>query len=364
MKKTICLILAIAVLLTLVACDSDTPEETADPSAEDLVSGQPSAEPPVETEDPPAEGSSLADRIEELLEILIADPDDKAVWRNPAEAIEIDAMGGDALAYFLPMFEDGVIGGDPRAGIIMALCREILVGEDVNLITDRPDYWYEMFKGRVLRLRDLNTAAEMAERYPLSSVLLAVLGIPESAPLSPPASAEVPDLEDYDPEQPLADSEFVLFNGVRFGMTMAEVLAITGEDVEFIDPAFPENQAFTYAGVFYGCHEAEGEDVFVLTTVSINDPAHPAVRGIRFGDTIESVFDKFPVRDRELKHWAWQMLYGTMPEEDEPHRNYAAMEFVAGSFYSIRVLAEEYVLNLSFSRAEQKVITLTMGRIS
>lgn len=370
MKKSINLILAFVLIMTLAACQSNTPAgtDTTNPLAENTApppatSNPPSTETPNETNDMPA-ASSYADRIEELLESLILNPDDKAIWRKPEEAVEIVAMGNNALTYFFSMFEQGIEGEYPRAEIIMALCREILSQEDINLRTDRPDYWYEMFKGRVLRLRNLNTAADMTARYPMSSVLLSVLGISESAPVAPPAAVEIPDPETFDATKPLADSEFVLFNGVRFGMSMDEVLAITGEDVEFYDPAFPENQSFTHDGIFYGCHRAEGEDKFILTSVDFNDPTHPAIRGIRFGDTIESVFDKFPVRDRELKRWAWQMLYGRMPTENQPQQNYAALEFVAGSFYSMRVLAESYVLNISFSRVEQKVIMLSLGRMS
>ena len=358
-------ILSILLALVLTGCQKTPPIETVSSKPSHSVPLTPSTSPktlnPVTMPINPA----LEKEIENLLEVIIANPDEKAVWRHPEEVLEIIAMDTDALAYFFTLFEGGIEDDDPKATVVMQLCREILANEDVNLITDRPGYWYDMYKQRVLRLRHLNPAASMAVQYPKSSVLLTVLVIPEDSPVAEPIVVERPDLDNFDASKPLADSEFVLFNGVRFGMSMEEVLAIIGEDVEFYDPAFPENQAFTHDGVFYGCYQEEGADTFILKSISFGDYSeHPAMRGIRFGDTIESVFDRFPVRDRELKQWAWQMLYGNMPTEDQPHQNYAALEFVADSYYSMRVLAENYILSLSFSRVEQRVIYISFGTLT
>jgi beta-lactamase regulating signal transducer with metallopeptidase domain len=315
------------------------------------------------TNSTPAE-ASYKNKIEELIETLVSSPDDKAVWRRPKEAIEIAEMGDNALDHFFSVFEKGIESESLRGKIIMDLCRDMLSKEDINLITDRPEYWYEMFKAHVLRLRGLNTSTDMALKYPKSSILLTILEIPEDAPTVLPPTVKASDYKVFDATKPLTDNEFTLFNGVKLGMSMSEVLAIIGEDVEFYEPAFPENQGFAHDGIFYGCYRAEGEDTFILISVGFNDSKQPAIRDIRIGDTIESVFDKFPVRDKELKKWAWQMLYGYMPEEGQPHKNYAALEFVADSYYSMRVLAENYGMTISFSRVEQKVIMLSIGRLS
>jgi hypothetical protein len=212
----------------------------------------------------------------------------------------------------------------------------------------------------MLRLRGLNTMDDMEGQYPRSAVLLEVLGIPRDMPVKTPPPLVLPVANAYDPTKPLSEEEFVLHNGVRFGMTYDEVLAATGEDVVFLANDFvfdvAEGVSIVQDGVFYGFQQNAEDHAFYLASLSIQnsvdygDAVAPIFRDIRIGDTLESVFDKFPVRDRELKQWAEQALYG------EPPANYARLYYVAGSYYDMMLVADHCLAHITFSRLEQKVL--------
>lgn len=76
----------------------------------------------------------------------------------------------------------------------------------------------------------------------------------------------------------------------------------------------------------------------------------PTFRGICLGDSMESVFDKLPCTDRELKQWAMQTVY------DDGAGHSAELEFVAGSFYFLRLYTPEgYVAAITFAHEDNTV---------
>ena len=153
----------------------------------------------------------------------------------------------------------------------------------------------------------------------------------------------------YDSNTPLQASEFTLPRGLRFGMSYDEAYWLCGDAVS---DAFTGEvgRSFTCEGYTYSF----GDDdilyyVMIRSTSGESDPA-PTVRGIRLGDSIDSVFDKLPCTDRELKQWAMQTVY------DDGAGHSAGLEFVAGSFYSLRLYTPEgYVAAITFARADNTV---------
>lgn len=160
-------------------------------------------------------------------------------------------------------------------------------------------------------------------------------------------SAIVP-LTTYDADTPLSDSEFTLPHGLCFGMSYDEAYQLCSTSVS---DAFTGEvgRSFTCEGYTYSFDD---EDilfsVFIRSSADV-DPA-PTVRGICLGDSMESVFDKFPCTDRELKQWAMQVVY------DDGAGHWAELAFVADSFYSLRLYTPEgYVASLTFARADNTV---------
>lgn len=146
----------------------------------------------------------------------------------------------------------------------------------------------------------------------------------------------------------VAGDEVVLHNGVRFGMDFAEVANLIG-----YTGAMPEDEYFSIEqdDIWYGF--AAGDDGGVwLSNINIQEEAVDAsiFRDIKIGDSIESVFERIPAKDTELKKWAWQDLYGSRDSEE-----YAALKFVAMSYYAMRIATPEGSAHLTFSRSENRV---------
>jgi hypothetical protein len=182
--------------------------------------------------------------------------------------------------------------------------------------------------------------------------------IPEgpAAEISPPLAA----LNPYDVTAPLSDEEFRLLNGVALGMRYEQVLDLVGSDKVVFFNHDDDARSFKQAGVFYGFYLNADDSVFYLCNLNIENDADsgeiaaPFFRDIKIGDPLDSVFDKFPVRDRTLKKWAYQQLYGEM--KGTAQQNYAYLEFVADSYYSMVLVAETQVARITFSRLEQRVL--------
>ncbi len=146
----------------------------------------------------------------------------------------------------------------------------------------------------------------------------------------------------------VAGDEVVLHNGVRFGMDFAEVAMLIG-----YTHAMPEDEYFSIEqdDIWYGFAAGDDGNVW-LTNINIQEEAVEAsiFRDIKIGDSIESVFERIPARDTELKKWAWQDLYGSADSDE-----YAALEFVAMSYYAMRIVTPEGSAHLTFSRSENRV---------
>jgi hypothetical protein len=124
----------------------------------------------------------------------------------------------------------------------------------------------------------------------------------------------------YDPDSFLTDDEMMTAGGVRLEMTYEQVLEILGtpdEEYETMDTV----KSFVKDGYSYGFYQIDDtfpadyplprDGKYYLLNISAGtDCTTPLLRGIRIGDDIENVFDKFPTQDRELKQWAQQTVYG------------------------------------------------------
>ena len=153
----------------------------------------------------------------------------------------------------------------------------------------------------------------------------------------------------YDSNTPLQASEFTLPRGLRFGMSYDEAYWLCGDAVS---DAFTGEvgRSFTCEGNTYSFGDDDILYYVMIRSTSGESDSAPTVRGIRLGDSIDSVFDKLPCTDRELKQWAMQTVY------DDGAGHSAGLEFVAGSFYSLRLYTPEgYVAAITFARADNTV---------
>lgn len=153
----------------------------------------------------------------------------------------------------------------------------------------------------------------------------------------------------YDSNTPLQASEFTLPRGLRFGMSYDEAYWLCGDAVS---DAFTGEvgRSFTCEGYTYSFGDDDILYYVMIRSTSGESDSAPTVRGIRLGDSIDSVFDKLPCTDRELKQRAMQTVY------DDGAGHSAGLEFVAGSFYSLRLYTPEgYVAAITFARADNTV---------
>ena len=153
----------------------------------------------------------------------------------------------------------------------------------------------------------------------------------------------------YDSNTPLQASEFTLPRGLRFGMSYDEAYWLCGDAVS---DAFTGEvgRSFTCEGYTYSFGDDDILYYVMIRSTSGESDSAPTVRGIRLGDSIDSVFDKLPCTDRELKQWAMQTVY------DDGAGHSAGLEFVAGSFYSLRLYTPEgYVAAITFARTDNTV---------
>ena len=125
----------------------------------------------------------------------------------------------------------------------------------------------------------------------------------------------------FDPTKPLTDDELVFAGGVRLEMSYEEVLEILGGYDQSYDNA-PEVKSIDKNGVHYGFYESDG--VYRLKDLNLSESSKEIFpRGIMVGDKIEDVLNKFPGKDKALRKWAVQKIYG----EDLMKWHYANLEF-------------------------------------
>ncbi len=189
---------------------------------------------------------------------------------------------------------------------------------------------------------------------------------PADMPVEPEAPLQEPPqlVNDgsYDTSQPLQDWELTRTNGVQTGMTQAQVEAITGPLTENENGVLMDSQNISYD--FWDRSESESEpkltEMIWIANVENDELVYttsqdaPAFRGICLGDTIDEVFDQFPCTDRELKRWQTQYVYGY-----EGADNYAALHFVADSFYTLDFYIHgQRRVSIDFSRVQQRVFQI------
>ena len=160
----------------------------------------------------------------------------------------------------------------------------------------------------------------------------------------------------YNAAMPLQAEEFTLPRALRFGTSYDEALRLCGSHAENEDSGegWKSFQCEGYRYVFY-------DDALSCVYIrSVDDggnmePTTPIFREIHLGERIESVFDKFPCTDRELKQWELQTVY----DDGEGHT--ADLQFVANSFYALRFCTPEgYTAMLTFARADNTVKSIDL----
>ena len=160
----------------------------------------------------------------------------------------------------------------------------------------------------------------------------------------------------YNAAMPLQAGEFTLPRALRFGTSYDEALRLCGSHAENEDSGdgWKSFQCEGYRYVFYD----DALSCVYIRSVDDGgnmDPTTPIFREIHLGERIESVFDKFPCTDRELKQWELQTVY----DDGEGHT--ADLQFVANSFYALRFCTPEgYTDMLTFARADNTVKSIDL----
>ena len=156
----------------------------------------------------------------------------------------------------------------------------------------------------------------------------------------------------YNAAMPLQAEEFTLPRGLRFGMSYDEALRLCGSHAENEDSG-EGWKTFDCEGYIYSFDATDTLRTVAIRSVADGgnaEPTTPTFRGIILGESIESVFDKFPCTDRELKQWETQTIY----DDGEGHA--AELHFVANSFYSLSFHTPEgYTARIAFARADNTV---------
>lgn len=191
--------------------------------------------------------------------------------------------------------------------------------------------------------------------------------VPEKEYESPAADAEAGEespsqdvvIPSYDPQwdaaSPMTEKEFVLSNGVMIGMTYDEVLqavqASTDSTIEFLDSG---SSNFSVDNVLYG-FSADNDGTPRLNYLSIGEESSLHFgRDFHIGESIDDVFAKIPAQDTELKQWARQTLY-----EKNGYNSY--LEYVALSYYMMRIETPTMNLHITFSHADTSIIRMDVS---
>ena len=171
------------------------------------------------------------------------------------------------------------------------------------------------------------------------------------------SAATVEEAAAWDAGEPITSEEFRLSNGVAMEMTYEEVLEILRTTPELLETADEESLVFREDGVYYVFSPAD-DGTYRLRSLTLEESCRDLTffRGIGIGQPIDAVFAKIPAQDTELKQWAFQTIY------DEGDHS-SSLEFVASSFYSLRINTPAYMANITFSRQETavKFISVTMN---
>jgi len=149
----------------------------------------------------------------------------------------------------------------------------------------------------------------------------------------------------YDPSKYFTDDELVFTGGVRLEMSYEEVLGILGGYDEFFDNA-PGVKSFKKNGVLYGFYESDG--VYRLKNLNLSVSSKEVFpRGIKVGDKIEDVLNKFPGNDKTLRKWAYQNIYGG----DHMEMSYEKLEFrMYDECYHLTVKTPKSMMAVNFDK--------------
>ncbi len=160
----------------------------------------------------------------------------------------------------------------------------------------------------------------------------------------------------YNQSMPLQAEEFTLPRALRFGMSYDEALRLCGSHAENEDSG-DGWKSFQCEGYRYVFYDDALSCVYIRSVADGGnmEPTTPIFREIHLGESIESVFDKFPCTDRELKQWELQTVY------DDGDGHTADLQFVANSFYALRFCTPEgYTAMLTFARADNTVKSIDL----
>ena len=158
---------------------------------------------------------------------------------------------------------------------------------------------------------------------------------------------------------PIQDDEMVLENGVETGMDYNTVYALLGTPDEVWSDTMA-GMGMASKGVIYS-FTYDDQLIMRLREISLRfaedastneTSALAAARGIRLGDSMQSVFAKMPAVDTTLKKWALQEIYGWADEQNGT----ATLSFVADSFYMLDIEAPHgHRLSITFARLDNSV---------
>ena len=178
---------------------------------------------------------------------------------------------------------------------------------------------------------------------------------------------EKPAAELGDESLPVSDAEMTLENGVQMGMDYNTLLELLGADAAVVPVNTDCLPALEKQGVRYYCSIDESY-VRRLSSVSfrfaedtdLNKTAElPAARGIRLGDSMQSVLARMPDRGVTLNGAEYQAVYGY----NNSDMDYAFLEFVANSFYSLALnTAGGQSLRIVFAHADNTVKMMDLFR--
>ena len=160
----------------------------------------------------------------------------------------------------------------------------------------------------------------------------------------------------YNAAMPLQAEEFTLPRALRFGTSYDVALRLCGSHAENEDSG-DGWKSFQCEGYRYVFYDDALSCVYIRSVADGGnmDPTTPIFREIHLGESIESVFDKFPCTDRALKQWELQTVY----DDGEGHT--ADLQFVANSFYALRFCTPEgYTAMLTFARADNTVKSIDL----
>lgn len=160
----------------------------------------------------------------------------------------------------------------------------------------------------------------------------------------------------YNQSMPLQAGEFTLPRALRFGMSYDEALRLCGSHAENEDSG-EGWKSFQCEGYRYVFYDDALSCVYIRSVADGGnmEPTTPIFREIHLGESIESVFDKFPCTDRALKQWELQTVY----DDGEGHT--ADLQFVANSFYALRFCTPEgYTAMITFAHADNTVKSIDL----